>query len=131
MLLLEPSEDAPSPGDVASYLTDLRRIGVMEQIAGLVFSSPTNYRADDVPVLWNVVRDATENLGIPVLGNFDCGHTDPMLTVPLGVEVRLDSDHRIVRDHDGTDGASVVDWVLVVDSSGNTRSHRSRQSSHR
>jgi muramoyltetrapeptide carboxypeptidase LdcA involved in peptidoglycan recycling len=38
-----------------------------------------------------VVRDATENLGIPVLGSFDCGHTDPMLTVPLGVEVRLDS----------------------------------------
>ncbi len=66
-------------------------MGVMEEISGLVFSRPTNYRADDVPVLWDVVRDATENLGIPVLGNFDCGHTDPMLTVPLGVEVRLDA----------------------------------------
>ena len=91
VLLLEPSEEAPSPGDVASYLTDLRRMGVMEQISGLVFSRPTNYRADDVAALWDVVRDATENLGIPVLGNFDCGHTDPMLTVPLGVEVCLDS----------------------------------------
>ena len=51
-----------------------------------------NYRPDDVPLLWNVVRDATEDLAIPVLGNFDCGHTDPMLTVPLGVEVSLDSN---------------------------------------
>jgi muramoyltetrapeptide carboxypeptidase len=91
VLLLEPSEEAPSPAEVASYLTDLRRVGVMDQICGLVFSRPTNYAPSDVPVLWNVVRDATEGLGIPVLANFDCGHTDPMLTVPLGLEVRLDS----------------------------------------
>jgi len=91
VLLLEPSEEAPSPAQVASYLTDLRRIGVMDQISGLVFSRPTNYRPDDVPLLWKVVRDATAGLEIPVLGNFDCGHSDPMLTVPLGVEVRLDS----------------------------------------
>lgn len=91
VLLLEPSEEAPPPSAVASYLTDLRRLGVMEQIRGLVFSRSINYRADDIPVLWNVVREATDGLGIPVLANFDCGHSDPMLTVPLGVEVQLDS----------------------------------------
>ncbi len=63
----------------------------MDQIAGLVFSRPRNYRPSDVPALWKVVREATDGLGVPVLANFDCGHTDPMLTVPLGVEVRLDS----------------------------------------
>ena len=63
----------------------------MDQIRGLVFSRPINYRADDIPTLWNVVRDATDGFGIPVLANFDCGHSDPMLTVPLGVEVQLDS----------------------------------------
>ncbi len=91
ILLLEPSEDAPSPAAVASYLTDLRRLGVMDQIRGLVFSRPINYRADDIPILWSVVREATEDSGIPVLANFDCGHSDPMLTMPLGVVVRLDS----------------------------------------
>ena len=91
VLLLEPSEDAPSPAEVSSYLTDLRRLGVMKQISGLVFSRPINYRVEDVPTLWKVVRDATDGLGIPVLANFDCGHSDPMLTVPFGAEVRLDS----------------------------------------
>lgn len=91
VLLLEPSEDAPSPAEVSSYLTDLRRLGVMKQISGLVFSRPINYRVEDVPTLWKVVRDATDGLGIPVLANFDCGHSDPMLTVPLGAQVRLDS----------------------------------------
>jgi len=92
VLLLELSEEAPPPASVASYLTDLRRLGVMEQIRGLVFSRPMNYRPDDVALLWNVVRDATDHAGIPVLANIDCGHTDPILTLPLGVEVRLDSD---------------------------------------
>jgi muramoyltetrapeptide carboxypeptidase len=91
VLLLEPSEDAPSPAAVASYLTDLRRLGVMDQICGLVFSRPINYRDDEIGTLWNVVKDATSGAGIPVLANFDCGHSDPVLTVPLGVEVRLDS----------------------------------------
>jgi muramoyltetrapeptide carboxypeptidase len=91
VLLLEPSEEAPSPATVSSFLTDLRRLGVMDQVSGLVFSRPTNYRPDDVATLWRVVRDATDGLDIPVLANFDCGHSDPMLTVPLGVEVGLDS----------------------------------------
>ncbi|MEY2401489.1 MAG: muramoyltetrapeptide carboxypeptidase [Ilumatobacteraceae bacterium] len=91
LLLLEISEEAPSPAIVASLLTDLRRLGVMDQIRGLVFSRPINYRADDIPILWKVVRDATDGAGIPVMVNFDCGHSDPMLTVPLGVEACLDS----------------------------------------
>ena len=91
VLLLEPSEDAPSPAEVSSYLTDLRRLGALDQISGLVFSRPINYRVEDISILWNVVRDATDGLGIPVLANFDCGHSDPMLTVPLGAVVRLDS----------------------------------------
>ena len=91
VLMLEMSEDALPPADVASSLTDLKRFGVMDQIAGLVFSRPMSYSPGDTEVLWKVVRAATEGLGIPVLANVDCGHTEPMLTVPLGVEARLDS----------------------------------------
>ena len=92
VLLLELSEEAPSPATVAAYLTDLQRLEVMSQICGLVFSRPMSYQPDDVATLWTVVRNATAGFGIPVLANVDCGHTDPMLTVPLGVEVQLDSE---------------------------------------
>lgn len=91
VLLLELSEEAPSPAEVSSYLTDLRRLGALNQISAMVFSRPINYRPEDVSILWNVVRHATEGLGIPTLANFDCGHSDPMMTVPLGAQVRLDS----------------------------------------
>jgi muramoyltetrapeptide carboxypeptidase LdcA involved in peptidoglycan recycling len=89
ILLLETSEEAPKPGDVAAYLVDLRRLGVFERIVGLVVGRPTNYAPKDVATLWEVVRDATAGYGFPVLANVDCGHTDPMLTVPLGVPARL------------------------------------------
>ncbi len=91
VLMLEMSEDALPPADVAASLTDLKRFGVMDQIAGLVFARPTAYSPHDTEVLWKVVRTATDGLGIPVLANVDCGHTEPMLTVPLGVVARLDS----------------------------------------
>ena len=33
----------------------------------------------------------TAAAGIPVLADVDRGHTDPMMTVPLGVPARLDA----------------------------------------
>ena len=96
----------PHRPPLPSYLTDLRRLGVMDQICGLVFSRPINYRADDIPILWNVVREATADAGIPVLANVDCGHSDPMITVPLGIDVRLDSMQRDVRNHGRAHGRS-------------------------
>ena len=89
--MLELSEDALPPPDVAASLTDLKRFGVMGQIAGLVFARPYAYSPGDTEMLWKVVHNATDGLGIPVLANVDCGHTEPMLTTPLGIEARLDS----------------------------------------
>lgn len=34
------------------------------------------------------------NISIPVLAEFDCCHTHPMLTVPIGSYVCLDADRR-------------------------------------
>ncbi|MBM3674401.1 MAG: LD-carboxypeptidase [Actinobacteria bacterium] len=100
ILLLETSELAPSPGEVAAYLTDLRRLGVFDQIVGLVFARPANYRGDAVARLWRVVSDAVGDRDVPILANVDVGHTDPMLTVPLGVPAVLDSKTSTFRTLD-------------------------------
>jgi muramoyltetrapeptide carboxypeptidase len=95
ILFLETSEEAPSPAHVDAYLTDLANLGVLGQIAGLVMGRPMNYTADAAELLWQVVVEHTTGRAIPVLANIDCGHTDPMLTLPLGVESRLDSHENI------------------------------------
>jgi muramoyltetrapeptide carboxypeptidase LdcA involved in peptidoglycan recycling len=91
VLFLETSEEAPSPAHVDAYLTDLSNLGVLDEIAGLVFGRPMRYRPEDTELLWEVINMHMQGHSVPVLANIDCGHTDPMLTLPLGIEVRLDS----------------------------------------
>jgi muramoyltetrapeptide carboxypeptidase LdcA involved in peptidoglycan recycling len=86
---LEMSEEAPSPEHVDAYLTDLEQLGVFEKCTGLLFGRPMGYSDEDAETLWRVVEERTAASGIPVLANIDCGHTDPMMTLPLGVPSRM------------------------------------------
>lgn len=92
VLFLETSEEGPSPAHVDAYLTDLELLGTFEQIAGLIVGRPAAYSPEDARVLWRVVEERTRAARIPVLGNVDIGHTDPMLTLPLGAPAVLDCD---------------------------------------
>jgi muramoyltetrapeptide carboxypeptidase len=91
VFFLETSEEAPSPAHVDAYLTDLEQVGVFESVSGFVVGRPRDYSPQDTEMLWQVCMQRTEPYGIPVLGNVDCGHTDPMLTLPLGCPAHLDA----------------------------------------
>jgi muramoyltetrapeptide carboxypeptidase LdcA involved in peptidoglycan recycling len=91
ILFLETSEEAPSPAHVQAYLTDLAHLGVFETVAGLVWARPYGYDEERARTLWEVVREATAGAELPVLANVECGHTSPMLTLPLGAAARLDA----------------------------------------
>jgi muramoyltetrapeptide carboxypeptidase LdcA involved in peptidoglycan recycling len=97
ILFLETSEEAPSPAAVDAYLTDLELLGVFDDIGGLLMGRPAFYKAEDVSILWDVVTQRTEAAGIPVLGNLDFGHTDPLLTLPMGARTLLDADAQVLR----------------------------------
>jgi muramoyltetrapeptide carboxypeptidase LdcA involved in peptidoglycan recycling len=94
ILFLETSEEAPSPAHVDAYLTDLEQLGVLNSIAGLIVGRPMRYSDEHTLLLWQLVAEHTAAAGIPVLANMDIGHTDPMLTLPLGARARLDSGAR-------------------------------------
>ena len=42
--------------------------------------------------LCRTVREEYGLAGLPVVSNVDFGHTDPMMVLPLGVRVRIDSE---------------------------------------
>jgi muramoyltetrapeptide carboxypeptidase len=90
LLVLETSEEVPPPLQVDAYLAELADAAVFEQIAGLVVARPYGYDPDQTRRLWSMVAGRTEAWGIPVLANVECGHADPMLTLPLGVRARVD-----------------------------------------
>jgi len=97
VLFLEMSEEAPSPAHVDGYLTDLEQLGIFEAAAALAFARPYGYTDEDATVLWDVVARRTEGAGLPVLANIEVGHTDPMITLPLGVPAELDATNKRLR----------------------------------
>jgi muramoyltetrapeptide carboxypeptidase len=94
ILVLEASEEAPSPAHVDAYLTDLEQLGVFDAAVGLVFGRAYGYTPELTRALHGVLAERTKRAGIPVLADVDVGHTDPMLTLPLGRRARVDAGER-------------------------------------
>lgn len=102
ILLLEVPEgmSAPNapfpPAFVRSALADLRNAGVLAKIRGMVVGRPFAYEGGVEGSMWRefekVVVDSCYGFSFPILGNVDTGHSDPVLTLPLGAMVSLDSE---------------------------------------
>jgi muramoyltetrapeptide carboxypeptidase LdcA involved in peptidoglycan recycling len=97
LLFLETSEEVPDPEQVDGHFAELAQAGVFEQIAGLALGRPFGYDREWTRRLWALAAGRTQARGQPVLGDVECGHTDPMLTLPLGVRARLDATARTLE----------------------------------
>lgn len=98
VLVLETSEEQPSPDIVARFLRVLALTGELGSLAGLVFGRPggadlpvEEHEAYDEAIL-GVVRGEEGLDSLAVVCNVDIGHTDPVWTVPQGVPLRIDPD---------------------------------------
>lgn len=82
----------------------LKLNGVFERIGGLVLGKHEKF--DDrgsgrMP--YDILMEVMGDVDIPVLAQFDCCHTHPMLTLPIGCRVGLDADAQrltILREDD-------------------------------
>jgi len=96
--IAERSEDISRGKEVSiidSYLTDLELSGVFSQINGMVIGRPYGYTEEETEQLKKVILRKTEDYSFPILFNVNIGHADPIITVPLGAEVKLDSEKNL------------------------------------
>lgn len=91
VLLVETSEDSLSPARLDSQLMDLENMGEFEKLSGLIVAKPYAYSEQDRLVMHDVVRRRLAKWSIPILVDVDAGHTSPIVTLPLGCRVQLDS----------------------------------------
>jgi muramoyltetrapeptide carboxypeptidase len=88
VLLLEEVDEPPYKVD--RMLTQLRRAGALDHLAGIALGQFTRC-ADDWPVtVADVLTERLGDLGVPVLGGLPVGHGYGQLTVPLGVPATVD-----------------------------------------
>ncbi|PWR12586.1 LD-carboxypeptidase [Micromonospora acroterricola] len=81
------------PYSIDSMLTELRRVGVLSRVAGVVIGQITN--SVGAPDEWDaaaVLKDRLYDLGVPVLGGLRLGHGNGQLTVPLGSRATIDAE---------------------------------------
>jgi muramoyltetrapeptide carboxypeptidase len=97
-ILFVEEDEVESSGTVDRMFTQARQIGVFDQIAGLVvgrFASSVEFSEDDS--LEMILDDALRGYDFPVMLDVDFGHTDPLLTFPLGVECRMDAGEQTLE----------------------------------
>ncbi len=80
---------------VDSQVMDLRNTGVFSKIKGLIVGRGYGYTKEERKDFEKIIKKHTESYNFPVLFNVDIGHSDPMITIPLGVKVTLDSSKNL------------------------------------
>lgn len=91
ILFFEDVDEAPYSID--RMVTELRRVGVLSRVAGVVVGQITNSVGGAGE--WDaaaVLKDRLYDLGVPVLGGLRLGHGNGQLTVPLGALATIDAE---------------------------------------
>ncbi|MFE2296282.1 LD-carboxypeptidase [Streptomyces sp. NPDC059452] len=86
------NDDGYGPGQAARDLWQLRHAGLLDGIEGLVVGRPRQWPAAGRAELDRALLDVCHGLAFPIVTEFEFGHTDPVLTLPVGVPVCLDGD---------------------------------------
>jgi len=81
--------------NIDSYLTDLELSGVFEKIKGMIVGRFFGYSKQEEKEVIKIIKQRTASYNFPILIGVDIGHTDPMITLPIGVKVRIDSSKNL------------------------------------
>jgi muramoyltetrapeptide carboxypeptidase LdcA involved in peptidoglycan recycling len=100
ILFLETSEEAPSTSYVNRFLRSLDAMGILRRLNGLLFGRPGGQLSDEercayAGTLVDTISGEAGYTELPIITNMDFGHTDPMMTLPYGMEAEIDCDNRV------------------------------------
>jgi muramoyltetrapeptide carboxypeptidase LdcA involved in peptidoglycan recycling len=94
IMFLECSTRCIPLGLLDAFLTDLRNLGVLAGLQGLIFGRFLGCSGAHRKQLHEIILQAVGGYDFPVVAEVDVGHTSPRLTFPIGVEARVDGDAR-------------------------------------
>lgn len=84
-----PKEVGPEYVDL--MLTDFGLTGVFSKISGMIVGRPPQYSKKNLKDFEANILKRTASYNFPILGHTAIGHTDPILTLPLGTIAELNS----------------------------------------
>jgi muramoyltetrapeptide carboxypeptidase LdcA involved in peptidoglycan recycling len=96
ILLIEDS--LKSAATIERGFSLLKLSGVLDRVSGILLGKHELF--DDQGTgrkPYEILMEVLGNREIPILADFDCCHTHPMITMPIGVMIELDATEQIVR----------------------------------
>lgn len=95
ILLIETSEDYPTPSTVLYSLRNLGALGILQVISGIVVGKPKDEKFyEEYKAIYAMALHEYGREDLPVLYNVNIGHAYPTGILPLGVECILDIDQK-------------------------------------
>ena len=95
ILLLETSEEKPTPDQYREALECLKAAGVFGAVSGVLAGKPMDETyAEEYRQLLTKVIDRPE---LPVVFNLNVGHAKPRCIIPFGVEAVVDAEKQVIR----------------------------------
>ncbi len=99
VIFLETSEEAIPPAALARLLRILAACGALEKAGALLFGRPGGHKnpatsADYDAAILSVIKGELGLHTLPVITDMDFGHTDPLMTLPYGVQAEIDCERR-------------------------------------
>lgn len=95
ILMLEDARELPE--SIERSFSLLENAGIFERIGGLILGKHADYNDGKTGLKsWEVPLEIVGKYRFPILAEFDCCHTRPMLTMPIGATIHLNADAQTV-----------------------------------
>lgn len=95
ILLLETSEEQPTPEHFQKMIQTLERYGLFDVVSGVLVGKPQNETYYD-----EYKEILLEELGekqLPIVYNINVGHATPRCIIPFGIEAQVDVNDQVIR----------------------------------
>lgn len=82
---------------VERSFSHLKLSGIFDKVSAIILGKHEQFNAAGSgrqPI--DVLREVLGSQTIPIVNGFDCCHTHPMLTLPLGTKIKIDFDQRSI-----------------------------------
>lgn len=95
ILLLETSEEKPTPESYRKMLQVLKEYGIFDVVSGVLVGKPMDevYFDEYKKILIEVIDDPE----LSVVCNINIGHATPRCIIPFGVEATVDVEEQVIR----------------------------------
>lgn len=75
----------------------LKVSGVLDRVSGIILGKHELFKDGNTGRKpYDVLLEVLNGRQIPFLAEFDCSHTHPMYTLPIGCEIELDATNKVI-----------------------------------